>query len=85
MLCATGFARPQAGLGCIPVVEQAKGVVMAWQRCGPAEAFDLLLQASQRASVGVHVLAAQLVEHVASSRDGGTVTPIALGAVVGLQ
>lgn len=57
---------------------------MARQRCGPEEAFDLLRWASRRASVRVHVLAAQLVEHVAS-KDGGTVTPISLGAILGLR
>jgi AmiR/NasT family two-component response regulator len=66
---------------CIPVMEQAKGVVMARQACGPVEAFDLLWRASQRAGVRVHVLAAQVVEHLASREDGGNVTPISLGAI----
>jgi hypothetical protein len=81
---AAGSAGPRAGLGCIPVIEQAKGIVMAQQRCGPEEAFDLLRRASQRANVKVHVLAVQLVEH-AASKDGGTVTPISLGAIMGLR
>jgi hypothetical protein len=72
---------PFAGRGCIPVIEQAKGIVMAQHGCGPEEAFDLLRRASQRADVRVHVLAAQVVEHFASSRDGGNVTPISLGAI----
>jgi AmiR/NasT family two-component response regulator len=71
----------QAGLTCIPLVEQAKGIVMARQRCGPVEAFDLLHRASQRANIQVHVLAEQVVEHLASSREGGNVTPISLGAI----
>jgi len=29
----------------------------------------------------VHVLAAQVVEHLVSSKDGGNVTPISLGAI----
>jgi AmiR/NasT family two-component response regulator len=82
---AAGFTRPRAGLGCIPVVEQAKGVVMFRQRCGPEEAFDLLRLASQRGSVRMHVLAVQLVEHVAASKDGANVTPISLGAIMGLR
>ena len=71
----------QAGLTCIPVIEQAKGIVMVRQHCGPMEAFDLLHRASQRANTRVHVLAAQVVRHLASSRDGGNVTPISLGAI----
>ena len=50
----------------MPVIEQAKGVLMAQQRCGPDEAFDLLRRASQRANVKVSVLAAQIVEQIAS-------------------
>jgi len=60
------FARLQARMGTIPVIEQAKGIIMAQQRRGPEEAFDLLRRASQRANVKVHALAAQIVEHVAS-------------------
>jgi hypothetical protein len=66
---------------CVPVIEQAKGIVMAQQGCRPEEAFDLLHRASQRAHVRVHVLAAQVVEHLVSSKDGGNVTPISLGAI----
>jgi hypothetical protein len=75
------FAGRRAGPGCIPAIEQAKGIVMAEQGCGPEEAFDLLRRASQRAGVRVHVLAVQVVEHLASSKDGGNVTPISLGAI----
>ncbi len=42
MLRASAFARLQARLDTMPVIEQAKGVLMAQQRCGPEEAFDLL-------------------------------------------
>jgi len=75
------FAGRAAGPGCIPVIEQAKGIVMAQQGCRPEEAFDLLHRASERADVRVHVLAAQVVEHLASSTEGGNVTPISLGAI----
>lgn len=71
----------QAGLGCIPVVEQAKGIVMAQQGCRPEEAFDLMRRASQRASVHVYVLAAQIVDYLTSSENGNNVTPISLGAI----
>lgn len=55
----------------MPVIEQAKGVLMAQNRCGPEEAFDLLRLASQRANVKVSVLAAQIVEQVANPRPDG--------------
>lgn len=62
----SAFARLQARLDSMPVIEQAKGILMAEQRCGPDEAFDLLRRASQRANVKVSVLAAQIVEQIAS-------------------
>ena len=55
----------------MPVVEQAKGILMAQNRCGPDEAFDLLRRASQRANVKVSVLAARMVEQVAAPEPGG--------------
>ena len=66
VLRESAFARMQARLESLPVIEQAKGIVMAQQRCGPEEAFDLLRQASQRANLKLHVLAAQIVAHVSS-------------------
>ena len=81
LLRSSLFARRSAGPRCIPVIEQAKGIVMAQQGCRPEEAFDLLHRASQRAHVRVHVLAAQVVEHLVSSKDGCNVTPISLGAI----
>jgi hypothetical protein len=66
VLHSSAFARLQARLDTMPVIEQAKGVLMAQNRCGPDEAFDLLRLASQRANVKVSVLAAEIVERVAS-------------------
>ena len=63
----SAFARLRATLDSMPVIEQAKGILMAQHRCGPDEAFDLLRRASQRANVKVSVLAARIVEQVASS------------------
>jgi hypothetical protein len=63
----SAFARLQAKLDTMPVIEQAKGVLMAQYRCQPEEAFDLLRRASQTANIKVSVLAAQIVEQVASS------------------
>ena len=74
-----GFAWLEARLGTMPVIEQAKGIVMAQQGCGPDEAFDVLRRASQQANVKLHVLAAQIVEHVAASGNRGNVTPNSLG------
>jgi hypothetical protein len=82
MLRNAASARRQGGSGCIPVIEQAKGIMMARQGCGPVVAFDLLHRASQRANVRLHVLAVQVVEHVNSGQDGDNVTPISLGAIM---
>ena len=76
----SAFARLQAQHESMPVIEQAKGIIMAQQRCGSQEAFDLLRRASQRTNVKVHVLAAQIVGHIASGNDGDKVIPITLGA-----
>jgi AmiR/NasT family two-component response regulator len=75
VLRESAFARMQARLESLPVIEQAKGILMAQQRCGPEEAFDLLRRASQRANVKVHVLAAQIVAHVASPSAETTAQP----------
>ena len=65
ILRESAMARLQARLESQPVIEQAKGIIMAEQRCGPEEAFGLLRRASQRANLKVHTLAAQIVAHVA--------------------
>ena len=66
VLRSSAYARLQARLETMPVIEQAKGILMAEHRCGPDEAFDLLRRASQSANVRISVLAARLVEQVAS-------------------
>jgi hypothetical protein len=68
-------ARLLARLETMPVVEQAKGILMAQHRCGPDQAFDLLRRASQRANVKVTVLAARMVEQIAGPEPGGTPPP----------
>jgi hypothetical protein len=68
MLYYSAYARLQARLDTMPVIEQAKGIVMAQQQCGPDEAFDLLRLASQRANVKVQVLAEQIVAHLGSQK-----------------
>jgi hypothetical protein len=64
----SAFARLQARLDTLPVIEQAKGIVMAQSRCGPEAAFDLLRRASQSANVKVSVLAERIVKQ-AAARD----------------
>jgi hypothetical protein len=54
----------------VPVVEQAKGILMAQHRCGPAEAFDLLRRVSRHANVKVRVLATRSVEQISSLTGG---------------
>jgi hypothetical protein len=66
ILHSSAFARLQARLETMPVIEQAKGVLMAQHHCGPEEAFDLLRRASQSANVRISVLAERIVEQVAS-------------------
>lgn len=66
ILHRSAFARLQARLDTMPVIEQAKGIMMARHRCGPEEAFDLLRRASQSANVKLSVLAARIVEQIAS-------------------
>ena len=71
----SAFARVQAQLESLPVIEQAKGILMAQRRCGPDEAFDLIRRASQLANIKVRVLAAEIVGHVASATAKPTRPP----------
>ena len=63
----------------MPVIEQAKGILMAQHGSGPEEAFDLLRRASQRFNVPVRVLAARLVHGV--QRPGSQVAPVVPAAL----
>ncbi len=56
----------------MPVIEQAKGIVMARKRCGPDEAFDLLRRASQHSNIKVSVLAARIVQQTAAPQGSGS-------------
>ena len=60
-------ARLQARLESMPVIEQAKGIIMA--QCGWPEdqAFDALRRVSQRYNIKVRYLAARIVAHTAGS------------------
>jgi AmiR/NasT family two-component response regulator len=68
LLQRSEYARLLARLQTMPVIEQAKGIIMAQSRCGQAEAFDLLRRASQRGNVPVRDLAAQLVAKTTRAR-----------------
>ena len=59
------YARLLARLESMPVIEQAKGIIMAQSHCGNAQAFDLLRRASQLSNMPVRDLAAQLVAKTA--------------------
>jgi hypothetical protein len=69
------MARLRARLDTMPVIEQAKGIIIAQSHCRPDEAFDLLRRASQRLNVPVRELAAQIVANTARApgkpREGG--------------
>ena len=50
-------------------IEQAKGILMATQRCTADEAFDLLRRASQRENRKLRDVAADLVRHTAEGMN----------------
>jgi hypothetical protein len=68
----SAFARLQARLDSMPVIEQAKGILMAQAGCQPDEAFDILRRASQRSNVKVRDLASEIVRRAAEGRRQGT-------------
>jgi hypothetical protein len=67
------YARLQARLETMPVIEQAKGIIMAQSRLGEGEAFDMLRRASQRSNIPVRDLAARIV-----AKASGTAAPVVL-------
>jgi hypothetical protein len=59
-----------AALTSQPVIEQAKGILMAHHNCGPDHAFRLLADASQRQNRKLRDIAAAVVASVqATPRD----------------
>ncbi len=52
------------------VIEQAKGVLIARQRCTDEQAFDILRRASQRMNRKLRDVAAELVAHVQAGQRG---------------
>jgi hypothetical protein len=61
----SAYARLQARLGSMPVIEQAKGIIMAQFGWPEEQAFDTLRRASQRENVKLRDLAAAIVDRTA--------------------
>ena len=61
LLTNSATARLQARLETMPVIEQAKGIIMAQEGCTGEQAFDLLRKASQRSNVPLRELATRIV------------------------
>ena len=79
----SAFARLQARMDTMPVIEQAKGILMAQYRCRPEEAFDILRRASQSANVKISVLAARIVDQVSAPESPPAERPRLLTSVDG--
>jgi hypothetical protein len=63
----SAYARLHARLVSLPVIEQAKGIIMAQCGCPEDQAFDALRRASQRENIKVRDLAARIVANTARS------------------
>ncbi len=62
----SAYARLQARLTSMPVIEQAKGIIMAKYGWPEDQAFDALRRASQRENIKVRELAARIVAQTTS-------------------
>jgi AmiR/NasT family two-component response regulator len=51
----------QRQLASQPIIEQAKGILMAQSRCDADQAFDMLRRASQRTNTKLREVAAEIV------------------------
>ena len=76
---AEAFTRAQAtavslgqALTSRSVIDMAKGILMARDECGPAEAFDLFRQASQTQHRKLREVAQELVDGVTNQPEGDT-------------
>ena len=83
VLHRSAYARLEARFETMPVIEQAKGILMAQYRCRPEEAFDLLRRASQSANVKISVLAARIVDQVSAPESPPAERPRLLTSVDG--
>jgi hypothetical protein len=75
VLHESAYARLLARFESQPVIEQAKGILMAESHCTPDEAFDLLRRVSQRQNIKVRDLAADIVDRAISGRTWRTNRP----------
>ncbi|HET9090914.1 MAG TPA: ANTAR domain-containing protein [Acidimicrobiales bacterium] len=66
LLSSSLLARMRARLESMPVIEQAKGILMVRSGCSAEEAFEVLRKASQRSNTPVRVLAQQIVDEASS-------------------
>jgi len=66
----SAYARMQARLASMPVIEQAKGVIMAKYGWPEDQAFDALRRVSQRENIKVRDLAARIVAQTATPGNG---------------
>jgi len=69
------YARLQARLASMPVIEQAKGILMAQCGCSAEQAFDALRHVSQRENIRVRDLAARIVSGTAPPSETGDSGP----------
>jgi len=67
----SSYARLEARLETMPVIEQAKGILMAQTGCGPEQAFNMLRRASQRSNVKVRDLATEIVCRAEAGAQNG--------------
>lgn len=63
----SAYARLQARMASMPVIEQAKGILMAQNGWPEDQAFEALRQVSQRKNIKVRDLAASIVARAARS------------------
>jgi two-component system, response regulator / RNA-binding antiterminator len=76
VLHESAYARLEARLATLPVIEQAKGILMARTGCPPDRAFEMLRSASQRTNVPIRDIATDIVQRtVQSGQSGETATP----------
>lgn len=63
----SAYVRLLARFESQPVIEQAKGILMAQGHCSADAAFEILRRASQRENVPVREIAARIVKRAATS------------------
>lgn len=58
-----------------PIIEQAKGIIMSFQGCDADAAFDILRRASQRQNRRLRLVAQEIVDKAARSRQAAHTAP----------